>query len=111
MLADVFENFRETAFANTGLDPANFITLPQFTFPAAFKNTKCDLLTDLAMHEFCENGIRGGMSFVNTHYVKAEGDTFISYWDENKLYGNALGQLLLTSNFRWLTEEESVPID
>jgi hypothetical protein len=43
--------------------------------------------------------------------VKAEGDTFISYWDENNLYGNALGQLLPTSNFRWLTEEESVPID
>jgi hypothetical protein len=28
LLADVFENFRETAQANTGLDPANFITLP-----------------------------------------------------------------------------------
>ena len=111
LLADVLENFRETAFANTGLDPANFITLPQFTLAAAFKNTKCDLLTDLAMYEFFEDGIRGGMSFVNTHYVKAEGDTFISYWDENNLYGNALGQLLPTSNFRWLTEEESVPID
>ena len=58
------------------------------------------------MYEFFEDRIRGGMSFVNTHYVKAEGDTYISYWDENNLYGNTLGQLLPTSNFRWLTAEE-----
>jgi hypothetical protein len=111
LLADVFENFRATALANTGLDPANFITLPQFTFSAAFRNVWCDLLTDPVMYEFFEDGIRGGMSFVNTHYVKADGDMYISYWDENNLYGNALGQLLPTSNFRWLTEEEFTPID
>src|SRR5271156_6450829 len=44
LLADVFENFRGTAFENTGLDPANFITLPQLTFAAAFRNTQCNLL-------------------------------------------------------------------
>ena len=106
LLADVFENFRTTVLGNYGLDPANFVTLPQFTFAAAFMNTQCDLLTDPVMYEFFEDGIRGGMSFVNTHYVKAEGDTFIIYWNENNLYGNALGQLLPTSNFGWLTEEE-----
>jgi hypothetical protein len=111
LLADVFENFRVTALANTGLDPANYITLPQFTFSAAFRNVKCDLLTDPEMYSFFEDGIRGGMSFVNMHYVKAEGDTFISYWDENNLYGNALGQLLPTANFRWLTREEIDAVD
>jgi hypothetical protein len=111
LLADVFENFRATALSNYELDPANFITLPQFTFTAAFRHVQCDLLTDPVMYEFFEDGIRGGMAFVNTHYVKAEGDTFISYWDENNLYGNALGQLLPTANFRWLTAEETAAMD
>ena len=111
LLADVFENFRITALTNTGLDPANFITLPQFTFAAAFLQTQCDLLTDTEMYEFFEDGIRGGMSFVNTHHVVAESGTFISYWDENNLYGNALRQLLPTSDFRWLTDHEIATFD
>ena len=37
LLADVFENFRNTARINTGLDPTNHITQPQFTFSAAFR--------------------------------------------------------------------------
>src|SRR5438477_5249539 len=63
------------------------------------------------MYEFFEDGIRGGMSFVNTHHVKADSGTFISYWDENNLYGNALRQLLPTSNFHWLTDHEIALID
>jgi hypothetical protein len=111
LLADVFENFRSTALANTGLDPSNYITLPQFTFSAAFRHTQCHLLTDVDMYEFFEDGIRGGMSFVNTHYVKADADTHISYWDENNLYAASLRQLLPTSDLRWLTEAEFNSID
>ena len=119
LLADIFENFRKTIIKDTELDPANFITLPQFTFAAAFKNVKCDLLQDEDMYEFFEDGIRGGMSFVNTHYVKADnpetgnpnGSTYISYWDENNLYGNALRQLLPTSDFCWLTRQEIEALD
>ena len=47
LLADVFENFRSTALANTGLDPSNYITLPQFTFSAALRHIQCHLLTDV----------------------------------------------------------------
>ena len=37
LLADVFENFRLTSTAHTGqLDPVNFITLPRYSFAAAF---------------------------------------------------------------------------
>ena len=111
LLADVFENFRSTALSNTGLDPSNYITLPQFTFSAAFRHTQCHLLTDVDMYEFFEDGIRGGMSFVNTHYVKADADTHISYWDENNLYGNALRRLLPSSDFHWATEAEIATLD
>ena len=59
------------------------------------------------------------MTFVNTHHVKAAnsktGDpnssTYIAYWDENNLYGNALRQLLPCSNFSWLSQEEIAALD
>jgi hypothetical protein len=106
LLADVFENFRATIISDHLLDPANFITLPQLTFAAAFRQGECMLLTDEDQYEFFEAGIRGGMTFVNTHYVKASAEVNISYWDENNLYGKSLRQLLPTSGFQWLTEEE-----
>ena len=111
LLADVFENFRSRIIVDTGLDPVNFITLPQFTFSAAFRHSQCDLLTDVEMYEFFEDGIRGGMSFVNTHYVKADENTSISYWDENNLYGNSLSDLLPTSHFHWVSEAEIATLD
>jgi len=100
LLADVFENFRATTIRETCLDPANYITLPQYTFAAAFRKTQCELLIDEDMYEFFEDGIRGGMTFVNTHHVVASnpetgdpnGSTYIAYWDANNLYGNALRQ-------------------
>ena len=109
LLADIFENFRKTTWENYTLDPANFVTLPQLSFAAAFKEIRTDLLTEVEMYQFFEAGIRGGMTFVNKHMVQARnpecGDavdpreaTYISYWDENNLYGNALCQPLPTSS-------------
>src|SRR6266853_2381819 len=119
LLADVFENFRAAMIHNTELDPANFITLPQFTFAAAFRKTNCDLLMEENMYEFFEDGIRGGMTFVNQHHIQADNiDTgnpnasnYIAYWDENNLYGNALSQLLPCSHFEWLTLREINALD
>src|SRR6202020_872598 len=51
------------------------------------------------------------MSFVNTHHVQADVNTEIAYWDENNLYGNALRELLPTSNFQWMTETEFISLD
>ena len=50
LLADVFKNFRTAIIENTELDPANFITLPQFPFAAAFCKTNCDLLMEEEMY-------------------------------------------------------------
>jgi hypothetical protein len=116
LLADIFETFRHTAINNSyGLDPVNFITLPQYSFAAAFFETQVDLLTDVEMYCHFEQGIRGGMCFVNTHQVKRLHDdnesVNISYWDANNLYGDALQQLLPCANFRWLDEEEMLKID
>ena len=111
LLADVFESFRITSTQHTELDPVNFITLPQYTFAAAFKNCQVDLLQEVDMYQFFEEGIRGGMCFVNTHYTLADDNTAITYWDQNNLYGNALRQLLPCSNFEWLKQDEFEVID
>ena len=72
LLADVFENFRLLSISDTDLDSANFITLPQYTFSAAFLNLKIDFLTDAEMYSRFEAGIRGGMTFVNRHFIEAK---------------------------------------
>ena len=56
---------------------------------------------------------------MNKHYIRAENKetgnpnccNYISYWDENNLYENALSQLLPCSNFEWLTRHEVANLD
>ena len=118
LLADVFENFRRLNLLDCDLDPANFITLPQLSFAQAFLNRSVDLLHEKEMYAFFEEGIRGGMTFVNRHETTAannyipdgvtqnEQQTYLAYWDANNLYGNALMQKLPCRGFRWLSEWE-----
>jgi len=40
LLADIFENFRESCIASYGLDPAYYYTLPGFTWDAILKYTR-----------------------------------------------------------------------
>ena len=40
LLADIFENFRQTCIIDYGLDPAHYYTLPGFTFDACLKFTE-----------------------------------------------------------------------
>ena len=80
-----------------------------------------DLITDADTYCFIEDGIRGGMTFVNEHHTSAnnprvgmrQGEplTDLLYVDANNLYGNALSQKLPQSNFKWLSDEEVAAID
>jgi hypothetical protein len=71
-LADVFETFRELALVQDGLDPVNFVSIPGLSWESAFKMTGAtiDLLQDSDMYAFFEGGIRGGMTFVNSHHLR-----------------------------------------
>ena len=120
LLADIFDTFRHKCISDYELDPVNFITLPQFSFAAAFRDQSVDLVTDIDQYRFFEEGIRGGMTFINTHLVTASNpyidsnssaSTYLSYWDSNNLYGNALRQKLPVSNFQWVDQTELVKID
>ena len=59
LLADVFENFRQTCIMDYDLDPAHYYALPGFTFDACIKFTQqeLDLFIDSKKFLFIENSI------------------------------------------------------
>jgi hypothetical protein len=112
LLADVFESFRKTAIAEDNLDPANFFTIPGLSWCSALKRMTSNgyqlhLLQDSMKFEFFENGVTGGMTFVNTHHAlnDSEHDSLL-YIDINNLYGWALSQPLPMSDFEWVEDVE-----
>jgi hypothetical protein len=132
LLADVFEQFRRTGMEYYKLDPAQYLTLPSFSWDALLKYTKIELelISDPEMFLFFEKGIRGGISVIshrhalaNNPYIKATYDfekevSYIAFLDANNLYGWAMSQYLPIADFKFLSQQEienadfiKVPID
>lgn len=80
LLADVFENFRNTCLTTYSLDPAHYFGAAGLSFDAMLKYTgiSIELFTDVDMLLFAERGIRGGVSQINKRYVRANNQ----YMDE-----------------------------
>ena len=119
LLADVFENFRNTCLKVYELDSAHFLSLPGLAWQACLKKTniKLELLTDYDMLLMVEEGIRGGICHAIHRYAKANNkymkdhdenkeSSYIRYLDANNLYGWAMRQKLPVNGFKW-TEETS----
>ena len=89
LLADVFENFREICLHYYKLDPVHFYTAPGLSWAACLKMTKVELelLTDVDMHLFIEEGLRGGISVICNRYSKANNKYLPNYrQDEESKY-------------------------
>ena len=51
---------------------------------------------------FFEQGIRGGISYINRRYSEASKDAHIFYLDMNNLHGCAMRQYLPINDFKWV---------
>ena len=118
LLADLFENFRNTCIKVYELDPAHFLSLPGLTWQSCLKKTniKLELLTDYDMLLMVEEGIRGGICHLIHRYARAnnkymknydknEESSYIKYLEANNLYGWAMSQKLPVNGFKWVNNE------
>ena len=107
LLADLFQQFRAKSIQNNRLDPLNFFGVPGMGWASALMTLTepITLLQDNDMYNFFEAGIRGGLTFVNKHYVKAGENTELLYIDINNLYGWALSQKLPYKDFVWIFDK------
>ena len=115
LLSDVFENFRDMCLNFYGLDPAHYITLPDYSWSAFLSLTGVRLhqIHNKDMYEMVEKGLRGGMTqcahkkveannkYMNEQYDKSKPSSYISYLDANNLYGLAMSKKLPFDNFNW----------
>ena len=103
LLADIFENFRQSCLENYELDPAHFVSLPGLAWHA------CLMLL------MVEEGIRGGICHAIQRYAKANNrymkdydrkkkSSYIQYLDTNNLYGKAMPEKLPVRGFKWVND-------
>ena len=55
---------------------------------------------------FVEQGMRGGVSYINKRYSKASKNINILYLDMNNLYGCVMSQYFSINNFKWVKDIE-----
>ena len=117
LLADVFENFRDTTINIDKLDPAYYLSPPALSWHSCMKKTgvKLELITDENMLLLFEKGIRGGTCNVIHKYARANNkymkkyditkeSIFLAYLDVSNLYGWAMSEKLPVDNFKWETD-------
>ena len=118
-LTDTFLKWRETLHKLFGLDVAQYVSLPSFSFDAMLKTTKVELdyPQERESFELIQRNIRGGFCGVISQKAEArnndlgnlvEGDesSYILYLDFNSLYPHVMREPLATGDFRLLNEVE-----
>ena len=121
LLANVFEKFICTGLKYYELDPCHYFSAPGLSRDAILKMTKVELekVSDPDKYIFIEKGMRGGISYINKRYIKANNEycsdcdsgklkTYIAYLDMNNLYGHAMSQYLPYANFKWVKNIDKI---
>ncbi|KYN39375.1 hypothetical protein ALC56_06244 [Trachymyrmex septentrionalis] len=107
LLADVFENFRDTCIESYGLDPTYYYILPGYTWDAMLKYTgiRFELLTDIVM--FVERGIRGSLSQCSHRYAQANNKYNIMHL--RTILRNPQSELACDPSALWINLEKINP--
>ena len=119
LLADVFEKFINTCLEYYELDPCHYFSSPGLSWDAMLKMTgiELELISDSNMHYFIEKGMRGGISYIDERYSKANDkymqfyydkkpSKYITFLDGNNLFGWAMNQYLPYDEFKRLNKKE-----
>lgn len=114
LLADMFQSFCKLCMDYYEIDPVHLQTSPDLSWQACLKmcDTELELLTDVDMHLFAENGMRGGVAQISCklatvnnprapNYNKNEPPSYVMYLDTNNLYGLSVSQCLPCGGFEW----------
>ena len=65
-------------------------------------------ISDPDKYMFFEQGMRGGVSYINKRYSEASKNVNILYLDMNNLYGCAMRQYLPINNFTWVKSIDKI---
>ena len=81
LLADIFEKFISTNLKYYGLDPCHYFSAPGLSWDAMLKMTGVTLekISDPDKYMFFEQGMRGGVSYINKRYSKANNECCQDY--------------------------------
>ena len=115
--ADVFENFRNKCIEIDETDRAHFLSAPGSAWQACLKKTGVELefLTNIDMLLMAQKGIRDGICKAIHRYAKGNNrymknynknieSLYLTYLDENNLYGWAVAQKFPVKGFEWVEE-------
>ena len=85
LLADAFEKFICTCLKYYCLDPCHYFSAPGLSWNAMLKMTKIELekISDPNKYMFFEQGMRGGVSYINKRYRKANNE-YCQDYDKEK---------------------------
>ena len=65
-------------------------------------------INDPDKYMFFEQGMRGGVSYINKSCSEASKNKHILYFDMNNLYGDAMSQYLPNANFKWVKNMDNI---
>jgi DNA polymerase type B, organellar and viral len=126
LLCDIFETFRKQCLIDYKLDPVHYMSLPGFTYDAALKMTKVELLliTEKDIMADIESGMRGGVCMITKRFAQANnyymGDkydpsqesSYIMQFDVNALYSHIMRSYKLPiGDFKYVEMEHLAEID
>ena len=92
------------------LDPCHYFSAPGLSWDAMLKMTRVTLekINDPDKYMFFEQGMRGGVSYINKRYSEASKNKHITYLDMNNLYGHAMSQYLPYGGFKWVKNTDEL---
>ena len=102
LLADSFEKFILTCLKYYGLDFCHCFSAAGLSWDAMLKMNGAELekVSYPDKYMFFEQGMRGGVSYINKRYSEASKNKHILYLDMNNLDGHAMSQYLPYANFK-----------